>query len=217
MPYASAALFDLDHTLLKVNCSFAFGIYLYQRGVLKTPRMIYLAASYLQHKTHFISTHQLHLRSFRSLFEGMYSVDLALLVDQWLGQQWESLLYRPLIAELKNFQSKEVFTAVLSNSPDFIVEPIARLLQVDDWIATHYGKNVEGKLCRIENLIEGKEKGEYLDLLSVNKSIPRNSIAAYSDSFLDVPFLEKAGKPIAVRPDRKLKTLCKKMHWEIRL
>ena len=38
---------------------------------------------------------------------------------------------------------------------------------------------------------------------------------AYSDSHTDLPFLEVVGKPVAVNPDRKLRSIAEERGWPI--
>jgi HAD superfamily phosphoserine phosphatase-like hydrolase len=140
---------------------------------------------------------------------------LRVMIDDWLAKEWDAMISLPILQELEKAQKENAFTAILSNSPDFIVEPISRKLKVDGWLATRYRSDANGGLSELHSMIEGKDKADYIDKLSREKGIPRSSIAAYSDSIHDLPFLLKAGCPVAVNPDRSLKSHCMRNRWKI--
>ncbi len=99
---------------------------------------------------------------------------------------------------------------ILSNSPIFIVEKIAKRFGVSEFSATTYRLSPHGQMLAIETLFDGEKKREY-----VKEHRENRTITAYSDSILDLPFLEEAEVQVAVRPDRKLLKRAKALGWEI--
>lgn len=99
---------------------------------------------------------------------------------------------------------------ILSNSPIFIVEKIAKKLKVEQFCATTYRLSAQGEMLAIDTLFDGEKKREYVKEHKENRPL-----TAYSDSILDLPFLEVAEKKVAVRPDRKLRKRAKALGWEI--
>jgi phosphoserine phosphatase len=61
--------------------------------------------------------------------------------------------------------------------------------------------------------VEGK--ATFLQALSTKMGIPIDEITAYSDSFLDLPFLKEAGHAVGVNPDNKLRAMCNQYQWDI--
>lgn len=120
-----------------------------------------------------------------------------------------------MMQELKRLQSEKKFTALLSNSPDFIVGPISKRFSMNDFYATHYFLNSAGEFSEIKKWVEGKEKAAYLNQLSSNLGISKEEISAYTDSMLDLPFLKEAGKPICVHPDSDLKKVALRNKWSV--
>lgn len=126
-----------------------------------------------------------------------------------------SSLYLPALIALFEAQKRGDYTVILSNSPDFLVEPLAQFFQVDEWGSTQYTVDKEHRLCKIAKLMEGMNKAVYLSELARHFQLSKESITAYSDSYHDLPFLLEAGCPVAVNPDRKLLKIAHLRNWSV--
>lgn len=205
--YTSASVFDLDHTLLVANSSYLFGKYLYRSGYIPFFSMLYFAGCYAAHKAGLLSLHGLHRRICPQLYQCI-PLNIQEIAFQFATDSLHSNLYPPVILRLNEAKQQGHYTAILSSSPDFIVEPFAKLLGVDRWNATSYGNH------QVE-ILDGEKKANILLSISTDLSIPVSNIYAYSDSFYDLPLLHAAGVPIGVNPDRQLRMICMKNNWEI--
>lgn len=211
----SISAFDLDHTLFSENSSYRLGRYLCHKKILSFCSLAFIVGCSIRHKIGLLPLKNLHQSAFKRLFQGRSS----LLVKQWavdfLQENFESLLYIPAINQLKLAQERGHLTVILSSSPDFLVEPIAKRLNVSLWNATQYAVDKDQKFCQIKKLILGSDKAIILDQLSQQYEIPKQEIHAYSDSHLDLPFLMAAGKAFGVNPNRKLRSICRQNNWSI--
>jgi len=206
-------LFDLDHTLLSCNASFSFGRFLYRRRVLSFGSMSCLTFHYLRHLVAGLPLPDLHKACFRHVFLGLSRTELSAYIERFLDETLDAMLFQPAVRRLQAAQKRHAFTAILSNSPDFLVSAIARRLGVDDSLGTHYEVDQNGCFNRISGFVQGKEKAAYLKLKE--NTIDGAPVFAYSDSILDLPFLEAAAIAVAVRPDRRLRSIGQKHGWEI--
>lgn len=98
---------------------------------------------------------------------------------------------------------------ILSNSPQFLVEPIAKLAGIEKVYASHYKCDSQGKLCGIGPMMDGAKKA------AVIQSLPSSQTVAFSDSHLDRQFLEAAHFAVAVNPKPTLKKIARQQGWEI--
>lgn len=215
MPYANISFFDLDHTLLKVNGSFQFGMYLYRTGLIPTPKMIVLLAQYALHKWNFISPEKLNNTACKNFFSGRCLQDIEIKVDSFLEKHFEDLLSLPIIKKLGEAHEKGHFTVILSTSPHFLVEPIAKRLGVNAWDSTRYAVNSSGDISHIESHMDGNSKALYVKSLCKELQVPIENTTAYSDSYYDLNFLKAAGVAKVVNPDRKLRNYSLENNWEI--
>lgn len=206
--------FDLDHTLIKANCSFLFGQILYKHGQLSLKQLPKLLANYYAHKLHLISLEQLHLQSFQSLFFQKKYGDIINFIPHLL-ELIPNFLNTSAFSELQKAIEDEHFVVLLSSSPDFIVAPVAQYLKITNWQATRYLVDKDEFFFKIENIMDGNKKAEHLKKIRLERNFTYENTYAFSDSFIDLPFLKQAGNPVAVNPDKRLKKICLQNHWKI--
>lgn len=200
--------FDLDGTLLLRNSSFSFCSYLFRKKILSLKDFATCIYCYQLHKTFGFSLRWLHLSIFKRLFRGKKIAYFMPHIESFLDEKLEQLFYGPAIQRLQQRQKEKGHLIILSNSPVFLVNAIAKRIGVKEVLATNYIVDEEGNLNDIATIVDGPVKANYLFNLGKQEK------EAYSDSILDLPFLEAANKKIVVRPQRKLKLLAAKLGWE---
>ncbi|MBX9923329.1 MAG: HAD-IB family hydrolase [Rhabdochlamydiaceae bacterium] len=208
------SVFDLDRTLISKNSSFEFCKYLYKNRIFSFFFVVQSFLYCIRHKYFGLTLEQLHHSVFRKLLRGMSLTTLSEYVYSFVEKEIESLLYQPAIERLRLAQHEGHFTMILSNSPGFLVGPIASKLQVDDWRASEYKVDKDQRLCQIALILHGETKAFWVRAMSRYLGIQEQEITAYSDSYLDLPFLQSAGVPVVVNPDSKLKKISKEKSWE---
>lgn len=211
--YSHVSFFDLDHTLLKVNSSFKLGVYFYQKKFFSTLNMLYLSGCYGLHKIGLFSIPQVQQKIFRHLFLGTHSSVIAPLAAVFLDEHFEKMLNLPVVQLLRQAQEAGHWTVILSSSPDFLVKLIAERLNVDAWESTRFEVDRNKRFCRISRMLLSQDKARYVGQVGKRWGIAREKMTAYSDSILDLEFLESVGCPVAVNPDRALRAVCKQNDW----
>lgn len=207
--------FDLDGTLIQGNISFAFGQYLYRHGHLPLTSMLKLVVAYGRHRYGGLSLGDLHQTAFSLFFRGRQRNELDGLVGQFLDVALPKLWYSPAVDQLIQAKESGHYVAILSSSPDFLVEAMAARLQVATWQSSVYPVSETGHLMTQPYILVGEAKALGLAQLATQCAVDRNHTVVYSDSILDLPFLLAGGRAVGVRPDRKLKQLCVKNAWDV--
>lgn len=207
--------FDLDKTLLQGNSSVGFCCFLYKQRAIPCSVLFYSFFYSLRHKFMGMSLHDLHQSVFNKLLRGKPLEWLEKYVDVFVAEYVKKSLYLPAFARLKRAQQLGHFTMILSNAPSFIVKRFADLFGVNFFAATEYAVDEHKRFSRIKKILEGKDKAHHIKTFAKNMGIFFDKIHAYSDSILDLEFLQEAGNPIAVNPDKKLKKLSLKNRWSI--
>lgn len=208
-------VFDVDRTLLKHNCSFRFYYHLLKQGYFSFHSLLLSISYYIRFRFLGMPLFTLHEKVFQHFLEGQSYSFLREEGRSFLNECLEQMLYEPCLAHLKKAMEKGDYILLLSSSPDFMIEPIAEVLQVHEWEATKYSLDENSCLESIFHLIGGVEKVQRAQQVSERLNISHRNIVAYSDSISDLPLMEFAGKAIAVNPDRKLKKIAEKRDWEI--
>jgi HAD superfamily phosphoserine phosphatase-like hydrolase len=203
------AAFDLDGTLLKKNGSFVFFRFLCERGIFSKLDLFYCSCIYLRHLYGGLSLWQLHHLIFRRLFYGKSVEMLTPYLNEFLDERLEKLWYPPAIERLEEMRNKGCESMVLSNSPHFLVIPIAKKLGIEKVYASIYKSDLSGRLSGIGSMMDGSKKAAILASLSSQK------IIAFSDSHLDLSFLQAADVAVAVNPKSSLRKIAHRQGWEI--
>jgi len=209
------SVFDLDHTLLKVNSSSEFGIYLFRQKIISLSTLSMCLMNYFFHKFCNLSIKKLHKNIFAILFNGKSSSEINCQVTRFLNLKFTSFIRHSALQRLQIARQRGDYLVILSSSPNFLVEPIARLFGVNEWVATQYCENESKDLSYISSFCQGEDKADFVKLLSARFDIPLTAFTMYSDSYLDLPAMLIVGQAVGVSPDRKLKKICFQKGWEI--
>ena len=207
-------IFDLDNTLLAGDSDRNWGIFLSEQQIVDT--------SYLDESERFYNNYydgSLDIDGFLSFcLRPLMANDMSKLLK--LREQFIEEKIRPIVTKTgkelidqAHAEGKKVIIATATN--DFVTRPIADIFDVSVLIATEFeikdnaftGRVVGGPCFR-----GGK-------LNKVNKWINDNNFdlsqaSFYSDSFNDLPLLERVKKPVIVDGDDKLKEIGKNKNWE---
>lgn len=213
--FQGIAAFDLDHTILKCNSSYGYGEYLYNHGALSFWTMLRLMGTYYRHKFLGLSLEKLHQTIFDRLFLGKNSLFFQDYADRFLDHCLHSILNPDICRHFYKMKEKGFFTVMLSSSPNFLVERIAKRLKFDAWGATDYKVDQSSRYCKIKKVFKGKDKAIYLDKQAEQIGVSKEKTYAYSDSILDLPMLEAVEYAIVVNPDYKLRAIALKRKWKI--
>jgi phosphoserine phosphatase len=157
----------------------------------------------------------LHRKIFENFFQGSSKQELTVLFSEFWKSEAVFLSYPPVMKAFRYACKKGHFVALLSASPDFITEHIAKQLQVDLWGASRYSVSSDGKLDNFLFSMEGPMKARWLLNSCLEKNISLSQVTAYADSFRDLSLLKIVGHPIAVNPDSSLRREAYKNSWTI--
>lgn len=208
-------MFDLDKTLFSCSLALDYYLYLVKEQKLSFKTLAIFSIAYLRHSFFGLSLKDLHAFIFERILcqreEKLFLDHLPSFIDI----AFEHHLYYPAYEALQYARHMGYYTAIVTSSPDFLALEVAKRLGVDTVFATRYGLDQEKKFATIVNVIDGPEKAKFVEGLCKHFAIDFSQITAYSDSFLDLDFLESAGEKVGVNPDRRLKEHCKRQNWKI--
>jgi HAD superfamily hydrolase (TIGR01490 family) len=217
-PTAKAAFYDVDGTLVKTNIVHAYGYYAMNRGSIfgTLGRTLATAASVPL----FAALDVVNRKTFNEFFYRYYA---GLSEDRLVGlaeDMFEDVLKpaifpgaRDLIDEARRSGCKIV---IVTGALDFTMRPLARHLGVDDMIANKMqfvGGVATGKV--IPPIIEGANKANAIRDYCEKQNLALNKSHAYSDSASDYAMLAVVGRPTAVNPDMKLRSIARAYQWPI--
>ena len=207
-------IFDLDNTLLAGDSDRNWGIFLAEQKVVES--------SYLDESEKFYDNYydgSLDIDGFLSFcLKPLIENDMEYLLK--LRQQFVEDKIKPIVTqpgkEIINHAIENGKTVVIATATnDFVTRPIADLFNVQTLIATEFeikNQQFTGKVIDAPCFREGK-------LNKVQKWVDDNNFdlskaSFYSDSFNDLPLLEKVKTPVIVDGDDKLVEIGKNRDWD---
>jgi len=209
------SIFDLDGTILKINSSFYFYIFLFKKKIFKRKTIFRLFIYYLRYKYFNLSIEKLHKKVFTRYVKGLDIKLFSENFDKFLDKYLNHAFYMPSINKINESFYNNHLILLLSSSPSFIVSPIAEILKIQNFKATEYKLNEENKIQKIFFIMNGAKKAAIaLDVMKKN-NIDKENVFVYSDSIHDMKLFDVAKNKIAVNPCKKLKKIAIKNGWEI--
>ena len=214
----SAAFYDVDGTLIKINIVHAFAYY-----QARHPSLIESAVRTLKTGASlpvFWAADKLSRKWFNEIFyrqyEGASEDRLVVLAEELFEDVVKPNIFPrapELIAESHRAGVRQV---LISGALDFTMRPLARYLGVDDLIANrlefvdHYAT---GKLTK--PFVAGATKADIMRAYAKDHGIDLAESWAYTDSFSDYPMLAVVGHPTACNPDFRLRSLARSYDWPV--
>ena len=214
-----AAFFDLDKTVIAKASMVAFSGPLHRAGLLSRRMLLRAAWGQLVYSQFGASPEKLaKLRdSVLRLTAGWDQAVIGQIVRETLVDVVEPIVYDEALELMREHRAAGRKLFLVSASPEEIVAPLARYLDVDEAIATRAELDEHGRYTgRTELYCYGPDKVVAMRAVAERDGIDLAASYAYSDSATDQPMLEAVGHAIAVNPDRELLRAAKAKGWEVR-
>jgi phosphoserine phosphatase len=162
-----------------------------------------------------MSIEKLHNKVFEKFLKNktlsLFMKDVDLFLDKYL----DKIFYKPCILRLQEAICQRHYIAIYSSSPFFLVEKIAKVIKVNEYIATEYVFDDEKRFKSIFSIVNGKKKALFAKNLLKRFNSNNTDLTVYTDSIDDIELLNLASYKVIVNPGLKLKKLAKKNQWEI--
>lgn len=212
----SLAIFDLDNTLLGGDSDYSWGEFLVEKGAVD--RQTYKTAN-----DRFYSDYQagrLDMGAYVAFtlapIKAMTRDERNAMHKEFMAVKIEPMILPKAQALIDHHRSRGDTLLIITATSHFITAPIAARLGIDNLLATeaevidgHYTGNIAGAPCFQQG------KVERLRAWIVDHDEGMAGSFFYSDSFNDIPLLEKVCFPHAVDPDERLKKHAQNNNWPI--
>ena len=212
-----AAFFDLDKTIVARSSPLALGRSFFREGLIS--RSFLLKSLYAQLMFQLMGADEEKMERMRveaaRLTTGWEVEKVRRVVNEVLEEVMTPLIYAEALELMHDHRAAGRLNVIVSSSPEEIVEPMARLLDVDLYIATK--PEIEDGLYtgELDFYAYGPYKAEAIEKLAGEQGIDLGRSFAYTDSETDLPMLESVGNPVVVNPDKNLRRLAVDRGWTI--
>ena len=209
------AFFDVDRTLVACNTGRLFLRDLRRRGEISFLRALRAMGWMLKYHFSLIELDQVAAMLVEQM-RGKSEKDFAERCRRWAEDEILPLLLPSALRKIERHRDEGHLLAILSSSPTYVTRPIAEALGLDEVLSTQFeveGGQFTGKLrgpC-----CYGQGKVHWAEDLVLRKSIDLDSSYFYTDSYSDLPMLERVGHGVVVNPDPRLRRAAKRRGWPV--
>jgi HAD superfamily hydrolase (TIGR01490 family) len=211
----SAAFFDLDRTLVPCNTGRLLVRHLRERRELSLLRALQALGWIARYHFALLDLPAVAARV-AAMMRGQVEHDFAEHCQRWVEDQVLPRLLPTALRQVETHRDEGKFLAILSTSPSYVVRPIARYLGMHDVGCTelevergHFTGRLHGPPCY------GPGKVQWAESMGQKHGLDLSGSWFYTDSYTDLPMLERVTNRVVVNPDPRLRRVARRRGWAI--
>jgi HAD superfamily hydrolase (TIGR01490 family) len=211
-----AALFDMDRTLVRRETASLYVRYQRERGRADWRDTLQVSFWVAQYTLGVIDAPAVAVRALRQL-EGTPETVLSARCDDWFLR-----LVEPHVADagrkaVEAHREQGDLLAIVTGASRYTARPLARLLRIEHLVTSELEVDPHGTFTGkpVLPLCYGEGKVLRASRLAEAHGFRLEDSTFYSDSFTDLPLLERVRQPVIVNPDSRLARVARKRGWPI--
>ena len=211
----TAAFFDMDKTLLKVNSATHWVRWQVRNKEAPASDLLRLAGWLLQYKFGVLDVDTLARKS-AAPYKGVNEDQLRAKIAAWVHDEIVQTINPLAVTELNRRRDEGQICVLLTSATVYASEPIAKLVGIDHVLCSRLEVsdgtltgNFRPPLCYGTGKVVAAKKWA----LEHNVDLARSSF--YTDSVSDRSMLELVGEPRVINPDPPLYLLAKMKNWRV--
>ncbi len=210
------AFFDVDRTLIDANSAA-----LWVKRELREGRVSYLTAMRaagwtLLYELGFVRIERAIEDAVRTL-QGGLEAELAAQVEVFFADEILPRVRPGAAAALHRHQGAGEPIALLTSSSNYVAAHLAEAVGAAHILSNAFETDDNGRFTGdpVRPLCYGAGKLLHAERLAAELGVTLEDCAFYTDSYSDLPVLERVGRPVAVHPDPRLRRLANQRGWPI--
>lgn len=211
----TTAFFDLDNTLVSTSTGILWYRYLRKKGHASFFGIAKVLYAYLRYRRNSLDIRSLAEKEV-SRVAGMPEKTMIELCDRWFDEMVKEYIYPRAVEVIDEHRAKGHELAILSAATLYAVNPVKKYLGIEHGICTRLVVRdgcFTGKL--VEPYCYGEGKIYWAERYAEENGVSLDDCFFYTDSYTDLPMLERVGMPQVVNPDRLLEAEAKKRDWPV--
>jgi HAD superfamily hydrolase (TIGR01490 family) len=209
---ATAAFFDMDNTLLTVDTGLSWTRFLYKRGELST--------SMVAKALYWSTLYKLAVLDMETVFtklcldlRGDSEAEMIAKCAIWYPQHVAPFVAPAARVAVEHHRAQGHVVVLATGSTIYAAGPVAAGIGIEHVLSTELEVEDGTFTGRPRALCFGHHKVKLAEQWATSQGIDLGSSYFYSDSYNDVPMLERVGHAIAINPDARLARLAKQRGW----
>jgi HAD superfamily hydrolase (TIGR01490 family) len=206
------AFFDMDNTLLTVDTGVSYTKFLYRRGELGR-RMLAKAL-------YWSTLYKLAVLDMESVFtklcedlEGDSEAEMIAKCAVWYQQDIAPYVAPAARVALERHREQGHVVVLATGSTIYAAKPVAAGIGIEHVLATELEVEAGAFTGKPRALCFGHHKVKLAERWASQHGIDLAQSYFYSDSFNDLPLLERVGNAVAINPDARLARHAKQRGW----
>lgn len=210
-----AAFFDMDNTLLRCNSGTLWLRWLRERGEISLVELARGLGWLAQYKLSVLDMEAVTTKVVAGL-RGQSEAELVQKCREFF-EAWIRAQVAPKAEEaLARHRAEGHVIAILSTSTPYVVEPLARHLGIEHTICTRMNV-ADGRFdgTHVRPACYGAGKVHWAEVFAREHGVDLGRSFFYTDSYSDLPMLERVGMARVVNPDTRLRRHARRVGWQI--
>jgi HAD superfamily hydrolase (TIGR01490 family) len=211
----TAAIFDVDDSLLDGNAGTIFTWYLYSEKLMRPEMRSRIPRTIYEYARHRLTEQDMVEVGSRSQ-QGLYADALRAHAHACFERHLRKRITSGGIRQIRKHLLSGHFVAIASGSPQAIVDEIGRHLRVHAALGTRT-RIVDGKATDqiVPPVVFKEGKRAAVEALAEKLDLDLGKSFLYSDSAADVPLFEEIGNPVVVNPKAPFRDVARRRGWEV--
>jgi HAD superfamily hydrolase (TIGR01490 family) len=210
-----AAFFDMDRTLVRVNSGSLWIRWLRARGEISRYRQLRALGWIAQYKLAILDMEVVITRVIATM-KGDDEGEMRRKCLEFAQKQVLPEVAPKALMALEHHRKEGHAVAILSSSTPYVTEPLAEHLGIEHVICTRLGI-AGGKFdgTHIRPACYGAGKVHWAEEFARKNEVDLARSFFYTDSYSDLPMLERVGVARVVNPDTRLKRHAQRVGWPV--
>ena len=209
-----AAIFDMDKTLLRVDTAMSWTQFLYARGEIgkrTVAKALYWSTLY---KLALLDMEEVFTRLVEDL-RGDSEAEMIAKCDVWYRAHVEPEIAPAARVAVERHRQAGHVIALATGSTQYAARPVAAGVGIAHVLSSELEVAAGTFTGRPAALCFGHHKVALAEKWAAAHGVDLAASTFYSDSYNDLPMLERVGTAVAVNPDARLRRHAKKRGWRI--
>lgn len=214
MTQRRAAFFDMDRTILSENSGTSWLRFRFRRGELSAAYMLRAAYWQVLYRAAVLDMESLAGRLVADI-EGDLESDMLDKCETWLEEELASLVSPAAVAQIRAHKEAGDMVVMITGASQFAAYPIAEIVGIDEVLCSRL-EVVDGIFTgKLQTLCFGKHKVGLAEGFAAQHDLDLDASIFYTDSYNDMPMLNRVGQGVAVNADLRLLRQAKKRGWRV--
>ncbi len=211
----TAAVFDIDGTMLKPSSGLLYVIHLRRKKEINVIQILRITLWQLLHTFGLINIEKV-AQVAAYPYKDTKEKEMIEATREWFRKDVIKHIRPKAVKRFKKHRKSGHALFIVTGASPYLAQPFAEYFGIKKRFISTKLEVIDGLFSgKMTRIVYGKEKGKALDELTKKYGLDLENTYAYADSISDKPLLDKVGKPVAVNPDPLLLLTALFKGWRI--